>query len=112
MSVHIIPSCEVRWISLQGIVCGGRLLHRLQLCSLFVNGIESVWYYTKNVCAAQRRQCQELLSMLNVKEQRVYQGTKPQYSPDSDTGVLEVSGRHVSSVVYWFCTGHWWVSNP
>ncbi len=28
--------------------------------------------------------------MLNVKEQRVYQGTKPQYRPERDASVLEV----------------------
>ncbi|XP_022612184.1 coiled-coil domain-containing protein 125 isoform X2 [Seriola dumerili] len=37
------------------------------------------------------RQCVELLSMLNVKEQRTYQGTKPQYSPERDASVLELA---------------------
>uniref|UniRef100_A0A3B4XCU8 Coiled-coil domain containing 125 n=1 Tax=Seriola lalandi dorsalis TaxID=1841481 RepID=A0A3B4XCU8_SERLL len=37
------------------------------------------------------RQCVELLSMLNVKEQRTYQGTKPQYSPERDASVLELT---------------------
>lgn len=45
-----------------------------------------------NVClsAALKRQYVELLSMLNVKEQRIYQATKPQYSLDTESGVLEV----------------------
>lgn len=45
-----------------------------------------------NVClsAALKRQYVELLSMLNVKEQRIYQATKPQYSLDTEPGVLEV----------------------
>ncbi|XP_067456177.1 coiled-coil domain-containing protein 125 isoform X1 [Thunnus thynnus] len=33
----------------------------------------------------------ELFSMLNVKQQRTYQGTKPQYSPERDTSVLELA---------------------
>ncbi|XP_047187080.1 coiled-coil domain-containing protein 125 isoform X3 [Scophthalmus maximus] len=37
------------------------------------------------------RQCLELLSMLNVREQRVYLGTRPQYSPERDASVLEES---------------------
>nr|XP_020455052.1 coiled-coil domain-containing protein 125 [Monopterus albus]XP_020455053.1 coiled-coil domain-containing protein 125 [Monopterus albus]XP_020455054.1 coiled-coil domain-containing protein 125 [Monopterus albus] len=37
------------------------------------------------------RQCLELLSMLNVKEQRAYQGTKPQCSPERDASVLELA---------------------
>ncbi|GAA6234158.1 coiled-coil domain-containing protein 125 [Lates japonicus] len=37
------------------------------------------------------RQCLELLSMLNVKEQRAYQGTKPQYSPKRDASVVELA---------------------
>ncbi|KAI3372302.1 hypothetical protein L3Q82_022668 [Scortum barcoo] len=41
--------------------------------------------------SALSRQCLELLSMLNVKEQRVYQGTKPQYSPEKDASVLELA---------------------
>ncbi|XP_070689563.1 coiled-coil domain-containing protein 125 [Pempheris klunzingeri] len=41
--------------------------------------------------SALRRQCLELLSMLSVKEQRAYQGTKPQYSPDRDASVLELA---------------------
>nr|XP_046242051.1 coiled-coil domain-containing protein 125 isoform X2 [Scatophagus argus] len=41
--------------------------------------------------SALSRQCLELLSMLNVKEQRAYQGTKPQYSPERDASVLEMA---------------------
>uniref|UniRef100_UPI0037E741BB coiled-coil domain-containing protein 125 n=1 Tax=Semicossyphus pulcher TaxID=241346 RepID=UPI0037E741BB len=41
--------------------------------------------------SALSRQCLELLSMLNVKEQRAYQETKPQYSPDRDAGILELA---------------------
>ncbi|CAJ1068657.1 coiled-coil domain-containing protein 125 [Xyrichtys novacula] len=41
--------------------------------------------------SALSRQCLELLSMLNVKEQRVYQETKPMYSPDRDAGILELA---------------------
>ncbi|KAK2837068.1 hypothetical protein Q5P01_014280 [Channa striata] len=41
--------------------------------------------------AALSQQCLELLSMLNVKEQRVYHGTKPQYSPERDASVLELA---------------------
>ncbi|XP_071337828.1 coiled-coil domain-containing protein 125 isoform X2 [Trachinotus anak] len=41
--------------------------------------------------SALSRQCVELLSMLNVKEQRTYQGTKPQYSPGRDASVLELA---------------------
>ncbi|KAI9543676.1 hypothetical protein NQZ68_008723 [Dissostichus eleginoides] len=37
------------------------------------------------------RQCLELLSMLSVKEQRAYQGTKPQYSPERDAADLELA---------------------
>ncbi|XP_029295662.1 coiled-coil domain-containing protein 125 isoform X2 [Cottoperca gobio] len=37
------------------------------------------------------QQCLELLSMLSVKEQRAYQGTKPQYSPERDGSVLELA---------------------
>ncbi|XP_034397863.1 coiled-coil domain-containing protein 125 isoform X2 [Cyclopterus lumpus] len=37
------------------------------------------------------RQCSELLSMLSVKERRVYQGIKSQYSPERDAGVLELA---------------------
>ncbi|XP_069378944.1 coiled-coil domain-containing protein 125 isoform X2 [Paralichthys olivaceus] len=37
------------------------------------------------------RQCLELLSMLNVREQRAYQETKPQYSVERDTSVLELA---------------------
>ncbi|XP_040899084.1 coiled-coil domain-containing protein 125 isoform X2 [Toxotes jaculatrix] len=41
--------------------------------------------------SALSRQCLELLSMLNVKEQRTYQGTKPQYGPERDASVLELA---------------------
>ncbi|XP_035768758.1 coiled-coil domain-containing protein 125 [Neolamprologus brichardi] len=41
--------------------------------------------------AALKRQYLELLSMLNVKEQRIYQATKPQYSLDTESGVLELT---------------------
>ncbi|XP_070821466.1 coiled-coil domain-containing protein 125 [Chaetodon trifascialis] len=37
------------------------------------------------------QQCLELLSILNVKEQTAYQGTKPQYSPERDASVLEMA---------------------
>uniref|UniRef100_A0A3Q3WNE4 Uncharacterized protein n=1 Tax=Mola mola TaxID=94237 RepID=A0A3Q3WNE4_MOLML len=37
------------------------------------------------------RQCLELLSMLNVKEQRNYQETKPQYGRERDASVLELA---------------------
>ncbi|CAN9512680.1 unnamed protein product [Ophioblennius macclurei] len=40
---------------------------------------------------ALRRQYLELFSMLNVREQRIYQGTKPQYSPERDASMLELS---------------------
>uniref|UniRef100_A0A4W6E6G6 Uncharacterized protein n=2 Tax=Lates calcarifer TaxID=8187 RepID=A0A4W6E6G6_LATCA len=43
------------------------------------------------VFTALSRQCLELLSMLNVKEQRAYQGTKPQYSPERDASVVELA---------------------
>ncbi|KAM7018088.1 coiled-coil domain-containing protein 125 [Tautogolabrus adspersus] len=41
--------------------------------------------------SALSRQCLELLSMLNIKEQRVYQDTKPQYSLDRDAGIVEMA---------------------
>ncbi|XP_005942524.1 coiled-coil domain-containing protein 125 isoform X1 [Haplochromis burtoni] len=41
--------------------------------------------------SALKRQYVELLSMLNVKEQRIYQATKPQYSLDTESGVLELT---------------------
>ncbi|XP_076586576.1 LOW QUALITY PROTEIN: coiled-coil domain-containing protein 125 [Chaetodon auriga] len=41
--------------------------------------------------SALSQQCLELLSMLNVKEQTAYQGTKPQYSPERDASVLEMA---------------------
>ncbi|XP_041792208.1 coiled-coil domain-containing protein 125 isoform X2 [Chelmon rostratus] len=41
--------------------------------------------------SALSQQCLELLSMFNVKEQRAYQGTKPQYSPERDASVLEMA---------------------
>ncbi|XP_068577225.1 coiled-coil domain-containing protein 125 [Cebidichthys violaceus] len=41
--------------------------------------------------SARSQQCLELLSMLSVKEQRAYQGTKPQYSPERDSSVLELA---------------------
>ncbi|XP_031735165.1 coiled-coil domain-containing protein 125 [Anarrhichthys ocellatus] len=41
--------------------------------------------------SARSRQCLELLSMLSVKEQRAYEGTKPQYSPERDSSVLELA---------------------
>ncbi|XP_036953871.1 coiled-coil domain-containing protein 125 isoform X2 [Acanthopagrus latus] len=41
--------------------------------------------------SALSRQCMELLSMLDVKEQRAYQGTKPQFSPERDASVLELA---------------------
>ncbi|XP_068167075.1 coiled-coil domain-containing protein 125 isoform X2 [Antennarius striatus] len=41
--------------------------------------------------SALNQQYLELLSMLNVKEQRVYQGTKPQYHPEKDASVLELA---------------------
>ncbi|XP_053181590.1 coiled-coil domain-containing protein 125 [Scomber japonicus] len=41
--------------------------------------------------SALSQQFLELLSMLNVKEQRTYQGTKPQYCPERDTNVLELA---------------------
>lgn len=50
--------------------------------------------------AAQNRQCLELLSMLNVKEQRVYQESKPQYSTERDSSVLEVSEREKEEEIY------------
>ncbi|XP_040012270.1 coiled-coil domain-containing protein 125 isoform X2 [Xiphias gladius] len=37
------------------------------------------------------RQYLELLSMLNGREQRAYQGTKPPYSPERDASVLELA---------------------
>ncbi|XP_029366896.1 coiled-coil domain-containing protein 125 isoform X2 [Echeneis naucrates] len=40
---------------------------------------------------ALNRQCVELLSMLNVKEKRTYQETKPQYSQKGDASVLELA---------------------
>ncbi|XP_051278298.1 coiled-coil domain-containing protein 125 isoform X1 [Dicentrarchus labrax] len=41
--------------------------------------------------SALSRQYLELLSMLNMKEQRAYQETKPQYSPERDASVLEMA---------------------
>ncbi|XP_074493683.1 coiled-coil domain-containing protein 125 isoform X2 [Sebastes fasciatus] len=41
--------------------------------------------------SARSRQCLELLSMLSVKEQRAYQETKPEYSPERDASVLELA---------------------
>lgn len=40
--------------------------------------------------AALSQQYLELLSLLNVKEQRIYQATKPQCSLESESSVLEV----------------------
>ncbi|XP_029366897.1 coiled-coil domain-containing protein 125 isoform X3 [Echeneis naucrates] len=42
---------------------------------------------------ALNRQCVELLSMLNVKEKRTYQETKPQYSQKGDASVLELDAQ-------------------
>ncbi|XP_030579492.1 coiled-coil domain-containing protein 125 [Archocentrus centrarchus] len=41
--------------------------------------------------SALSQQYLELLSMLNVKEQRIYQATKPQYSLKSESSVLELT---------------------
>ncbi|XP_035515077.1 coiled-coil domain-containing protein 125 isoform X2 [Morone saxatilis] len=41
--------------------------------------------------SALSRQYLELLSMLNMKEQRAYQETKPEYSPERDASVLEMA---------------------
>ncbi|XP_029999084.1 coiled-coil domain-containing protein 125 [Sphaeramia orbicularis] len=41
--------------------------------------------------SALRQQCVELLSMLNVKEQLVYEETKPQQSPEREAGVLQLA---------------------
>ncbi|KAM6944782.1 coiled-coil domain-containing protein 125 isoform 1-T1 [Lycodopsis pacificus] len=41
--------------------------------------------------SARSRQCLELLSMLSAKEQRAYQGTKPRYSPERESSVLELA---------------------
>lgn len=59
-----------------------------------------------NVClsAALKRQYLELLSMLNVKEQRIYQATKPQYSLDTESGVLEVRNDGGVAVAGWNST--------
>lgn len=51
--------------------------------------------------AALKRQYLELLSMLNVKEQRIYQATKPQYSLDTESGVLEVRNDGGVEVAGW-----------
>ncbi|CAI5685818.1 unnamed protein product [Oreochromis niloticus] len=45
--------------------------------------------------SALKRQYLELLSMLNVKEQRIYQATKPQYSLDTESGVLELDAQRL-----------------
>ncbi|XP_028991233.1 coiled-coil domain-containing protein 125 isoform X3 [Betta splendens] len=45
--------------------------------------------------AAQRRQSQELLSMLSVKERRLYQGTAPPSGPDRDASVLELDAQRL-----------------
>lgn len=42
------------------------------------------------VFAALNQQCSELISILGVKEQRIYQETKPKYSQSRDASVLEV----------------------
>ncbi|XP_035801792.1 coiled-coil domain-containing protein 125 isoform X1 [Amphiprion ocellaris] len=47
------------------------------------------WLQAEN--SALSRKYLEVFSMLNVKEQRVYQGTQPQCSPDRDTSVLEMA---------------------
>lgn len=38
--------------------------------------------------------------MLNVKEQRVYQESKPQYSTERDSSVLEVREREKEEEIY------------
>lgn len=62
---------------------------------VFISKLKRLRFVYKNLCvlAALNQQCLELLSMLNVKEQRDYQGTKPQYSPERDASVLEVRSR-------------------
>lgn len=47
------------------------------------------WLQAEN--SALSRKYLEVFSMLNVKEQRVYQETQPQCSPDRDTSVLEMA---------------------
>lgn len=42
------------------------------------------------VFAALNQQCSELISIMDVKEQRIYQETKPKYSQSRDASVLEV----------------------
>lgn len=45
------------------------------------------------VFAALNQQCSELISILDVKEQRIYQETKPKYSQSRDASVLEVKAH-------------------
>lgn len=42
------------------------------------------------VFAALNQQCSELISKLDLREQRIYRETKPKYSQSSDASVLEV----------------------
>lgn len=42
------------------------------------------------VFAALNQQCSELISILDLREQRIYRETKPKYGQSRDAGVLEV----------------------
>ncbi|KAK5931836.1 hypothetical protein CgunFtcFv8_003599 [Champsocephalus gunnari] len=52
---------------------------------------ESEMQHLRAEHSACSRQCLELLSLLSLKEQRAYQGTKPQYSPERGAADLELA---------------------
>lgn len=65
--------------------------------------VQSNFHARACVFTALGRQCLELLSMLNLREQRVYEGSKPQYSPERNTSVLEVRDN---SLFYTYFISH------
>ncbi|XP_070761146.1 coiled-coil domain-containing protein 125 [Enoplosus armatus] len=68
-----------------------RILSENKTLTDSLEGRESEIQQLRAENSALNRQCLELLSMLNVKEQRAYQRTKPQYSPERDASVLELA---------------------
>ncbi|XP_073321541.1 coiled-coil domain-containing protein 125 [Pagrus major] len=68
-----------------------RILNENKTLTDNLEGKESEIQQLRAENSALSRQCMELLSMLDVKEQRAYQGTKPQFSPERDASVLELA---------------------
>uniref|UniRef100_A0A671VCV2 Coiled-coil domain containing 125 n=1 Tax=Sparus aurata TaxID=8175 RepID=A0A671VCV2_SPAAU len=68
-----------------------RILNENKTLTDTLEGNESQIQQLRAENSALSQQCMELLSMLDVKEQRAYQGTKPQFSPERDASVLELA---------------------